>query len=134
MQTKRPTKLTFVIATYKKGIMSIIPIINSKNSPMDYAQDIIDKISPDMYVIAAEAWMRFMNNTKGKDYLNNYTWGDISKDPKKKECLTFFGKTKNGKEQYYRIFKINRKKIKIRFKEWLDVDGQRITMKSSKLT
>jgi len=129
------TKSTiFTIVTLKNDEPTFHPFFHTDGSPMDYAQQIIDKESPDMYCIVSEAWVRMMPIKESDEYEKNYKWGDMKKDPKKKEALFFLGKTKDGTKNYNRIFIIHRKKSETTLEELKDSGGVTPTLQSSKLT
>ena len=88
----------------------VCPIIAMSRSPMDFVQGLVDVNSPDMYCFVSEAWMKFMPHSQSKEYEKNYHHGDVSKDSQKQECLIFLGKTKDGEQQYYKVFEITRGK------------------------
>ncbi len=131
---KNSTRTTlFTIVTLKNNDMSIHPFYYTDGSPMDYAQQIIDKETPEMYCIVSESWVKIMPILNVKKYEKNYKWGDMKKDPKKKECIFFLGKTMDGTQTYSRIFMIHRRKSEITLEELKDKSGSNITMKSTKL-
>ena len=127
------TKSSFRIAMYKDKDVSVHPFFYTDGSPMDYAQQVIDKESPEMYCIISEAWMKMMPKKESKEYEKNYKWGDMKKDPKKEECLFFLGKTKDGTQTYSKIFVIHRKDSEITLKEIKGNGGINPNMQSTKL-
>lgn len=101
--------IPFTIATYKNGKHAVHPFLCTSGSPMDYAQQVIDKEAPEMYCIACVGWMKRMSDkAESKEYLKNYKWGDMKDDPKKDEGLFFMGKTLDGTETYSKTFLIHR--------------------------
>lgn len=127
------TKSLFTIVLYKNEDISIHPFLYTDGSPMDYAQQVIDKETPEMYCIVSEAWVKIIPEKESKEYEKNYKWGDIQEDPKKKECLFFLGKTMDGTKTFSRTFLITRKKTEIILKELKDKTGVNTTLKSTKL-
>ena len=126
-------KTLFTIVTYKNGEPSIHPFFYTDGSPMDYAQQVIDKETPEMYCIVSEAWVKIMPINESNEYEKNYKWGDMKEDPQKKECIFFLGKTMDGTKTYSRTFIIYRKKSEITLKELKDKKGSHPTFKSTKL-
>jgi len=127
------TKSTFKIAMYKDEDVSVHPFFYTDGSPMDYAQQFIDKEKPEMYCIMSEAWVKMMSIAKGKEYEKNYKWGDMKDDPKKQEALFFLGKTFDGTQVYSRIFIIHRKESETILEELKDKGGNFPTLESTKL-
>ena len=73
---------------------------------MDDAQKIIDKLTPDMYVIVSEGWMKqITNKEESNEFEKNYQYGSIQKDKDRIEVLSFLGKSIIDDEKYSRIFK-----------------------------
>ncbi len=134
MQEPLCPDMPFVIITYKKGQISMKPFLYTDGSPMDYAQQIIDKESPEMYVIASEAWMKKVTHETLDEYTKKYKWGDIIKDDSKEECLIFVGKTMDGKQKFNRIFRIIRHGTEIIFDELKGRDNRNPDFESDKLT
>jgi len=134
MQEPLCPKMPFMIITYKKGEIIMSPFLYTDGSPMDYAQQLIDKRSPEMYVIVNEAWMKIMTHETLDEYKKNYQWGDVLKDDSKEECLIFVGKTMDGTQTYSRIFRILRNGTEIIFDEMKDKDHNNPAFESSKLT
>ena len=126
-------KTLFTIVTYKNNKPTIHPFFYTDGSPMDYAQKVIDKETPEMYCIVSEAWVKIMPISESSEYEKNYKWGDMQKDPAKKECLFFLGKTMDGTKTYSRTFIIYRKKSGITLEELKDKVGSKPTLKSTKL-
>lgn len=125
---------TFTIVTYKNDEATLHPFLYTDGSPMDYAQHVIDKESPEMYCIVSEAWVRIMPINESKEYEKNYKWGNMKNDPEKKESLFFIGKTMDGTKNYNRVFIIHRKKSGTTLEELKDSDGANPTFQSTKLT
>jgi len=114
--------LLFVLHTLKNNILKISPIIAYNHSPMDHAQDAIDSIQPDMYLICAESWV-YCPKATFKEFEKNYKYGQISKMEEKIECMSFIGKTMDGEEKHSEIHKIIRKDKKIIGYKKLNLDG-----------
>ena len=113
--------LNFVLHTLKNNRLKISPIIAYEHSPMDHAQDVIDSLQPDMYLICAETWMHEPNGS-AKEFEKNYKWGDLNKMKDGKiECMSFIAKTMDGKEEHSEMHKIIRKDKKIVGYENLDI-------------
>ena len=123
----------FSIVTFKDGESTIHPFFYTDGSPMDYAQQIIDKHTPEMYCIVSEAWVKIIPIKQSSEYEKNYKWGDMKDDPTKKECLFFLGKTMDGTQTYSRTFIINRKKSEITLEELKEPGGGGLSLKSTKL-
>ena len=134
MQEPLCSDIPFVIITYKKGNITMKPFLYSDGSPMDYAQQVIDKESPEMYVIASEAWMKKVTHETLDEYTKKYKWGDIIQDDSKEECLIFIGKTIDGTQAYSRIFRIIRHGTEIIYDEIKDKDNGNPAFESHKLT
>lgn len=120
--------LLFVLHTYKDGKLKISPIISNDSSPMDYAQKAIDSLQPEMYLICAEVWMHQSNDLE--DYKKDYTYGKISAEKVKTECLVFIAKTMDGNENYtepYEIIRKNKKIIDYKKLDWGDVKTPKLT-------
>jgi len=120
--------LLCVIHTYKDGKYKISPIISYQSSPMDHAQEVIDKLQPEMYLICAEAWV---HQTKDlKKYEKDYEYGKISAEKEKIECIIFIAKTRDGKEEHkepYEIIRNNKGKI-IDYKllDWIKIQTPKL--------
>ena len=118
--------LLFVLHTVKDGKYKVSPIITYDHSPMDHAQEVIDSLQPEMYLICAETWMHSPKNYK--EFTKNYKWGEIKDMEDKYEGISFLAKTMDGKDHHEEIHKIIRKDKKIVDYEKLDVE-----IKSEKL-
>ena len=88
---------------------------------MDHAQDAIDSLQPDMYLICSEIWGHSPKNPK--EFVKNYKWGEIKDMEDKYECISFLAKTMDGKEEHGEMHKIIRKNGEIVDYEKLDVGG-----------
>jgi len=107
--------LIFVIHSYKNGKLKISPIISYDHSPMDHAQDVIDSLQPEMYLICSEIWAHSPKDPI--EFTKNYKWGEINdlKD------ISFFAKTMDGKDHHEEMHKIIRKNKKITDYKKLDM-------------
>ena len=103
--------LLFVIHTYKNEKLKITPIISYDHSPMSHAQDVIDSLQPEMYLICSEIWAHSPKDPK--EFTKNYKWGEIKDMDDKFECMSFLAKTMDGKDHHEEIHKIIRKDGKI---------------------
>ena len=103
--------LIFVLHSIKNGKYKVSPIITYDHSPMDHAQEVIDSLQPDMYLICAETWMHSPKNRK--EFEDNYKWGDLNKSQNKFEGIAFIAKTMDGKEEHSEMYRIFRKDGKI---------------------
>jgi len=111
--------LIFVIQTYKDGKLKISPIISYDHSPMDHAQDVIDSLQPEMYLICSEIWAHHPKDPI--EFTKNYKWGEIKDMEDKFECISFFAKTMDGKDHHEEMYKIIRENKKITDYEKLDM-------------
>ena len=111
--------LLFVLHTCKNDKLKISPIIAYNTSPMDYAQDAIDRVQPEMYLICSEIWAH--NPENKEEFVKNYKWGEIKDMEDKFECISFLAKTMDGKEHHEEMHKIIRKDGKIIDYEKLDM-------------
>jgi len=121
----------FYMQLYHKKLnqIDVVVVAESKFSPLDYAQTIIEKRDPDYYIVLSEAWMRMMKTKENLETIQkNYHYGDIKKSPDRVEVLTVAGRSKDGKEQFSRNLKIvrNKKNEIVRFDD-LFVEGKNIT-------
>ena len=123
----------FVIFLLKDNKITIAPIIAIGMSPMDHVQKVIDKISPEMYLIAAESWTARASEGQTMEELSKEWTGRMSEHPNKIERLTCVGKTKNGHETFTRLYNIIRNKNGkiIDFVQYLD---DNLKLESTKLT
>ena len=78
-------------------------------SPMDYLKPLIMEYDPDAYLFCSEAW--YVSGKKSDmDKLKDYTYGDIAKDPNKKEAIIIFGGDKTNKNRVHKVLSIKRDK------------------------
>ena len=99
---------------------------------MDKVQQVIDKFSPDMYLICAETWTARAGEGETMDSLSEKWAGKMSEHPNRIERITCIGKTKDGRESFSRLYDIIRKDGKIvDFVQFLD---DNMVMESNKLT
>lgn len=103
--------LIFVIHTYKNKKLKITPIVTYDHSPMNHAQDVINSLQPEMYLICSEVWAHHPKDPI--EFTKNYKWGEINDMDDKYECVTFLAKRLDGKEHHEEMHKIIRKNKKI---------------------
>lgn len=123
----------FVIFLFKDNKITIAPVISIGVSPMNKIQQVIDKVSPEMYLIAADSWSARAAEDETMEELSKKWVGRMSEHPNRVERLTCVGKTKNGQETFTRLYDIIRDKDgKITdFVQFLD---DNLKLESTKLT
>jgi len=107
-----------------KGRLEIMNIINAtKQSPNDQIAKIIKLKKPDAYIFFSEAWAKTMS----KEQMKKVKYGDVAKDPKRRECLTVIGRSIDGLHEIKKLFWIKRDGKNISFQE--DKHGDKMTVR-----
>ena len=131
---KNVNEFNFIIVMYKNNQLGFLKPRNYfDKSPMDHAQEIIDKFCPEMYIVISEGWMKIVEKNENHNFHKNYRYGMIQNDPQKKEVLIFTGKNTITNEKYSRLFKIKRDNSEISYEEMLNDDGAKLNFESEKL-
>ena len=129
--TNTKARATPLVFLYVKGLkkLGVVPIeVGDEDvSPMDYLKSIVYHENPDAYCFCGEASM-----TTSKKPMENYTYGDILKDPTSKDIVVIQGNTKKGDAQYNAMYDmIFEQDGHIELKLMEDFDGN--NMESEKL-
>lgn len=93
----------------KKGKPSIgiVPMENfTGHSPMDDLKRVVYGINPDAYLFCGEASMKQMT----KDEVKDYEYGALQDDPQSKDILIMIGNTREGNEEFNKLFDMKRNK------------------------
>jgi len=128
LETTNHQQEPLLLFMQKNNSTGISRPVNDDQNPLEMVQQIIDKFTPELYLIISGGYMI------KTDSIKNYSYGDATKSKDRIEVVQFLGKSLNGKETYSRVFQIIRKNDKTIYEEYKSPDGSRISFKSPKLT
>lgn len=129
--TNTKARATPLVFLYVKGLkkLGVVPIEvdDDDTSPMDYLKSIVYHENPDAYCFCGEASMKV-----SKEPLENYSYGDILKDPTSKDIVVIQGNTRKGDAKYNAMYDmVHEQNGHIELKLMEDFDGN--NMESDKL-